>query len=332
MSLEKDIAIMVMLKKVKEMNMVNVVQNQDSFYQTLDTELENWQQKLQQHIGTHYVPNFTSSIPATDYVYAYLDKNQELVISSVDLHPNDSELYDEECNFGKCELVNDGDQGQKWWCKKTQILTVRFANGVKPITCYEWFNTHTNLTEIKNMENLDTSECTDMYAIFYNCYSLTTLDVSNFDTSNVTDMYHMFYSCTSLTTLDVSNFDTNNVTSMYCMFENCTSLTTLDVSNFNTSKVVDMSYMFYNCTSLTTLDISNFDTKNVTDMSCMFYRCESLSTLDLSNFDTSNVTNMDYMFEYCTSLTTITCPESVNDKILSEGKTTIPSRVTWTII
>lgn len=66
MSLEKDIAMMVMLKKVKEMNMVNVVQNKDSFYQMLNTELEYWQQKLQQHIGTHYVPNYISSIPATE--------------------------------------------------------------------------------------------------------------------------------------------------------------------------------------------------------------------------------------------------------------------------
>ena len=192
MSLEKDIAMMVMLKKVKEMNMVNVVQNKDSFYQMLNTELEDWQKKLQHHIGMCYVPNFPSSIPTTDYVYAYLDKNQELVISSVNLQPNDTDLYDEECNFGKCELVSDGDLGQKWWSKKTQILTVRFANEVKPTTCYQWFDNHTNLTEIKNIENLYTNECTNMYAMFYNCYSLTTLDVSNFDTSNVINMYCMF--------------------------------------------------------------------------------------------------------------------------------------------
>lgn len=108
MSSQKDIDMMVMLKKIKEMNMVNVIQNQDSFYQTLDKELEDWQEKLQHHISTHYIPNYIS---VTDYVYAYLDKNQELVISSVDLQPNNLDLYDTESNFGKCELVSNGDSG-----------------------------------------------------------------------------------------------------------------------------------------------------------------------------------------------------------------------------
>ena len=79
---------------------------------------------------------------ATNYVYAYLDKNQELVISSNDLMPSTEDLYDSESNFGKCELVSGGDKGQKWWSKKEQILTVRFVNGVKPTTCYEWFDNH----------------------------------------------------------------------------------------------------------------------------------------------------------------------------------------------
>ena len=151
MSLEKDIAMMVMLKKAKEMNMVNVVQNQDSLYQMLNTELEDWQQKLQHHIGIHYVPNYISSIPAIDYVYAYLDKNQELVISSIDLHPDNSDLYDTESNFGKCELQKE--DVQEWYEKCKHIRTVRFANGVKPTTCYEWFANCENSTEIKNMKN-----------------------------------------------------------------------------------------------------------------------------------------------------------------------------------
>ena len=303
MSLEKDIAMMVMLKKVKEMNMVNVVQNKDSFYQMLNTELENWQQKLQQHIGIHYVPNYISSIPAIDYVYAYLDRNQELVISSIDLHPNDSELYDEESNFGKCELQKDNFQ--KWYEYRNDIRTVRFEGMVKPTTCAYWFTDCENLTEIKNMGNLNTSECTNMSYMFFNCTSLTTLDISNFDTSKVTDMVCMFSNCKSLTTLDVSNFDTSNVTNMYRMFCNCTSLTTLDLSTFDTSNVTNMSYMFHNCTSLTTLDLNNFDTSNVTDM----YR----------------------MFDRCTSLISITCTQSTKDKITSLYGT-ISSNPIWTII
>ena len=329
MSLEKDIAMMVMLKKAKEMNMVNVVQNQDSLYQMLNTELEDLQQKLQHHIGIHYVPNYISSIPATDYVYAYLDRNQELVISSVDLHPDNFDLYDNDSNFEKCELQKDNFQ--KWYEYRNDIRTIRFEGMVKLTTCAYLFVGCENLTEIKNIKNLNTCECTNMSSMFQCCKSLTILDVSNFDTSNVTDMSYMFFKCTSLTNLDVSNFYTSKVTNMSCMFANCTSLTTLDVSNFDTSKVANMYAMFEYCESLTTLDLRNLDTSNVTDMSCMFNNCKLLTTLDVSNFDTGKVTDMYCVFYRCKLLTFITCPESVKDKILSE-QTYVPSTITWTIV
>ena len=155
------------------------------------------------------------------------------------------------------------------------------------------------------LNNLDTSNVTNMSFMFYYCYALTTLDLSNFDTSNVTSMYEMFYDCVVLTTLNLSSFDTSNVTNMSSMFYACEDLTTLDLSSFNTSKVTNMSSMFYYCYALTTLDISNFDTSNVTDMLYMFYRCSRLTTLNLSSFDTSNVTDMESMFRLCESLTTL---------------------------
>ena len=39
--------------------------------------------------------------------------------------------------------------------------------------------------------------------MFYNCSSLTSLDVSKFDTSKVTTMSYMFSSCSKLSSLDV---------------------------------------------------------------------------------------------------------------------------------
>jgi surface protein len=41
--------------------------------------------------------------------------------------------------------------------------------------------------------------------MFCNCTALTTLDVSNFDTSNVTNMNAMFIGCDALTTLRLDN-------------------------------------------------------------------------------------------------------------------------------
>jgi len=142
--------------------------------------------------------------------------------------------------------------------------------------------------------------------IFYNCNSLTNLNLSNFNATNVIDMSSMFNFCKSLTNLDLSNFNTTtNVTHMSFMFSNCESLTNLDLSNFNTTNVIDMSYMFSGCESLTNLDLSYFNTTNVTDMSNMFSYCNSLTNLNLSKFNTTNVIDMSHMFICCISLTNL---------------------------
>ena len=186
------------------------------------------------------------------------------------------------------------------------VFDVSFKD-FRPTTTAKWFCILEALKQITGIENLNTSEVTDMSYMFTYCEALTELDVSKFDTKNVTNMNEMFYYCKSLTQLDVSNFDTKNVTNMNEMFENCRSLTQLNVSNFNTGKVTGMRDMFNNCVSLRQLDVSNFDTKNVTDMSYMFYGCTLLPKLDVNKFNTENVLNMASMFCGCTALTRIYC-------------------------
>ena len=161
------------------------------------------------------------------------------------------------------------------------------------------------LTEIENINLLDTSNVTNMWYIFRECSSLTSLDVSKFDTSNVTNMSSMFSECNSLTNLDVSNFNTSKIKNMGYMFSGCSRLTSLDVSNFNTSKVTSMYDMFEDCSGLTSLDVSNFNTSQVTSMNSMFSGCKGLTSLDVSKFDTSQVTDMNAMFSGCNSLTSL---------------------------
>ena len=82
-----------------------------------------------------------------------------------------------------------------------------------------------SLTEIDGLELLDTSGVTSMHDMFYDCWGLTTLDLSNFDTSSVTNMNYMFFSCKNLTTIYVSDkWNTDKVTSSYDMFANCGKL------------------------------------------------------------------------------------------------------------
>ncbi len=144
--------------------------------------------------------------------------------------------------------------------------------------------------------NFDTSNVTNMYAMFYGCIKLKSVDVSNFNTVNVTNMSQLFYGCKALEVVDVSNFDTSKVTDMSYMFGYCSILTSLDLSSFDTSNVINMASMFNRLYSIKSINLSNFDTSKVTNMGSLFQGSAALETLDLSNFDTSKVTNMRAMF------------------------------------
>ena len=176
-----------------------------------------------------------------------------------------------------------------------------------------------NLKTIQGLENLDTSQVTNMSEMFYYCESLTNLDVSHFNTSQVTNMSEMFELCENLTNLDVSHFNTSQVTNMSEMFELCVNLTNLDLSNFDTSQVTNMFYMFWSCDSLTNLDVSRFNTSQVTNMSEMFGKCENLSSLDVGHFNTSQVTNMSGMFEVCKNLINLDVSHFDTSKVTDMG-------------
>ena len=167
-----------------------------------------------------------------------------------------------------------------------------------------------------DLSNFNTKNISNMRCMFSGCISLTNLNLSNFNTNNVINMRCMFRGCSSLTYLDLTCFNTNNVTDMGYMFSECSSLINLHLSNFNTEKVIDMGYMFFECSSLIKLVLSNFNTKNVKNMMCMFSGCYSLPNLDLSNFSTENVTNMALMFQGCSSLININV--SNNKKMIDE--------------
>ena len=60
--------------------------------------------------------------------------------------------------------------------------------------------------------------------MFYNCKSLTRLDLSNFNSQNVSNIDHMFSGCESLISLDLSNFNIQNINGFLPIFKGCLSL------------------------------------------------------------------------------------------------------------
>ena len=188
-----------------------------------------------------------------------------------------------------------------------------------PTSLFRFFESLTKLETITGLEYLNTENVTNMGRMFYNCLSLTSLDVTHFNTANVTNMSYIFSGCSKLTSLDVTHFNTAKVKNMHNMFSSCSSLTSLDVTHFNTAKVEDMYGMFYSCSSLALLDVTHFNTENVTNMGYMFYNCSSLTSLDVAHFNTANVKVMSYMFSSCSSLTSLYLTNFNTEKVTNMG-------------
>ena len=171
----------------------------------------------------------------------------------------------------------------------------------RPTSTRLWFAS-LNVSEIKGLEYINTSETTDMFAMFKGC-AAKNLDLSHFDTRKVTDMNTMFAGCSSLTELDLSSFDTRNVTNMTSMFEFCTNLKSVDVSSFNTENVTWTQSMFRGCESMQVIDLYNFNTANVRYIGFMFRDCSELTTILVGNeWSTASVVDDDFMFTDCPNL------------------------------
>ena len=190
-------------------------------------------------------------------------------------------------------------------CNKNAYKKVYVADG-SIISCkaLEFIRESSNLVSFYG-KGFDTSRSFSLDLLFYNCTSLTDIDLSGFDTCNATSMNYMFAGCTSLSSLDLRNINVSNVTQMYRMFSGCESLINLNLSGLDTSNVTDMSYMFSDCSSLSELDLNGLATENLTTMVGMFTGCGSLEELDLSSFNTENVTSIDGLFSKCSQLTEI---------------------------
>ena len=189
-----------------------------------------------------------------------------------------------------------------------------------PDSSYLFYNM-TAVDEIRNIDYLNTSNVTNMEAMFSELGSQSqvfTLDLgNNFDTSNVINMTGMFSETggsSRVFTLNLGNkFDTSNVTNMSYMFGSIGQASNnfiLNLGNkFDTSSVTDMSYMFYNFRT-SSLDLGDkFDTSNVTNMASMFGLSDDYAGIDSlnlgDNFNTSKVTDMSSMFSGQSSLSSL---------------------------
>lgn len=74
---------------------------------------------------------------------------------------------------------------------KKNVTTVVFDKSfaaASPTTCKSWFNGFLQLTEIKGIKNLNTSNVSDMAYMFAGCSKLKSVDLTYMNLQNVEDM------------------------------------------------------------------------------------------------------------------------------------------------
>ena len=117
-----------------------------------------------------------------------------------------------------------------------------------------------NVKEFIGLSNLNTSQVTNMSAMFSGCVAAKELDLSGWDTSQVTDMSEMFRDNNNLEKINVKSFNTKNVKNMMDMFRRCGKLRIIDISNFETPNLKNADLMFGE-DHIYYLDMRNFSLK-----------------------------------------------------------------------
>ena len=241
----------------------------------------------------------------------------------------------EETESWNADVNNTG--AIKWYKKGTELIIAGNGSGKiamnpdsKSLFYLGQADTFSNVTQIDGLNVFDTASVSVAQQMFYKMSSLTSLDLDSFFTNpTLANIFGIFMNCSSLTTLKVADWNLTSVYYLQQAFCNCSSLKNLDLSTWRptaatyTSKIFmgctalenlnltgwtlpkakTAEYMFSDCSSLVTIDTSDFDLGDVVSFSGMFNNCHKLIDPPVQNWDTSNVTDMSFMFNKCYALT-----------------------------
>lgn len=153
-----------------------------------------------------------------------------------------------------------------------------------------------NLSNVSDVLNL--TGTTELFSLFMGCTSLTTINrINEWDTSNITNMSAMFFNATSFNQ-SLNNWNTSSVLYMDSMFEGATAFNG-SISGWNVSNVLYFDYMFDSATTFNQ-PLNSWNTSSALSLMNMFYGATAFNQ-PLNNWNTSNVTNMNGLFAYATN-------------------------------
>lgn len=200
----------------------------------------------------------------------------------------------------KDRLINISQWGTTAWtsmayafggCSQMNISATDLPNLTGATSMAEMFRACSFLNGPANIGSWNTSNVTDMAAIFTDAYTFNA-PIGTWNTANVTRMQGMFNNATAFNQ-PIGTWNTANVTDMNGMFFGASNFNQ-PIGTWNTAKVTDMSFMF-NSASVFNQPIGTWNTAAVTNMYFMFQDALVFNQ-PIGTWNTGNVTSMQAMF------------------------------------
>lgn len=142
---------------------------------------------------------------ATDFTneiyWALDDSTVTLLISDSQIEGYECGMFEGTRNFGESL---SGTWHERYGNGVAGFKAVSFLKPIAPEYINSWFSGFHSLTEINNIINLDTSGTVGASYAFYNCLSLTSLDLSKFEALDAENITGMLFGLDSLTSITIS--------------------------------------------------------------------------------------------------------------------------------
>ena len=140
-----------------------------------------------------------------------------------------------------------------------------------------------NLIDVSSLENLDTSEYTDLSYMFCGCDKIKDFNfVKKWDVSKCKNFESMFFDC-RFNNLDfLSNWNLINAINLEDMFRNCINLNDINgIKNWNVENAENFNGMFDFCRNLIDVNaLQNWNMNKAKDIRWMFAFCKNLLYVD----------------------------------------------------
>ena len=130
----------------------------------------------------------------------------------------------------------------------------------------------------------------NMSSMFYDCYTLTDIDISHVSQLNAINMSKLFCNCSSLKYVNLPK-NLNLSTNLTGLFFFCLSLESINMQGLfsSASASYNLTAMFYGCKSLKHINFSNCSLSPQTITTNMFLNTPSLELINVTNCDDATI-------------------------------------------